>query len=103
MWVKGRQGTGYLKLKIFQLKFIDCYILKYPKGSNIPFHTDPVSEKRHYRFNFILKRATGGDFLCKGNIFKFWRMIIFRPDLHEHAVTEVISGNRYVFSLGIAV
>lgn len=39
---------------------MDCYILKYPEGSEIPPHTDPVPGRKHWRMNVVLKRATVG-------------------------------------------
>ena len=49
----------------------------------------------------ILKQAkSGGDFICKTPIFCSKRIKLFRPDICEHSVTKVVSGNRYLLSLG---
>lgn len=102
MWIDGRQKSGYLKRKIFESKLLktDCYLLKYPEGSEIKLHTDPVTTGKHYRLNIILKRARGGAFKCNGKYFKFGPIIFFRPDLYEHSVTRITSGTRYVLSIG---
>lgn len=103
-WQRGRQGTGYDKMLLATAHFpmpFDCYLLRYPKGSEIPSHTDPVSDKRHYRLNVVVWRAgAGGEFVCKSPIFETSRIKFFRPDACEHAVTRVTQGSRYVVSLG---
>jgi hypothetical protein len=50
----------------------DCYLIKYPTGSRIPFHTDPLpvaegqEPKVHRRLNAIIKTAgRGGAFEFK--------------------------------------
>jgi hypothetical protein len=107
-WMKGRQGTGYEKKKIFELGSkrlggVDCYIIRYNVGDGIPPHTDPVTGKKHFRLNFELKRASlGGRLYVKKPIFRIWRLCIFRSDLSRHAVSRVNEGQRLVFSLGLA-
>jgi hypothetical protein len=111
-WRKGRQGTGY---EIFPILFcdflkIDLYIVRYKKGSHIPWHFDPVEPKwEHHRLNIIFKDcAVGGKFLfdsravhlVKQGIFCKIRWTKFRPDQVEHMVTEVIEGSRTVISFG---
>lgn len=104
-WQKGRQGSGYDKMLLainnFLLPF-DCYLIKYPVGSFIPKHTDPVDKsKRHYRLNVVVKPSSGGgDFVCKNCIINTKYIKFFRPDLNEHEVTEIKGSARYVFSLG---
>ena len=88
-WQEGRQKTGYLKLKLVGFKNVDAYILKYPVGSYIPPHTDPVEGKRHYRLNIVLW----------GKMFFEPRVRFFRPDVEMHSVPEVWK-TRYVFSAG---
>ena len=107
MWKAGRNKTGYFKCKLFGfanvLVGIDCYILKYPPGACVPPHTDLVTDSRHYRMNIVLKRARrGGRFYMFSNRFKH-RVIIFRPDLIEHRVSQVTRGTRYVLSFGFAI
>lgn len=103
-WQTGRQQTGYEKLLIAKNAFIfpfDCYLLRYKKGAEVPNHKDPVSNKKHYRINIILKNAKkGGQFICKGPIFENSRIKLFRPDISEHAVTKITAGTRYVLSIG---
>jgi hypothetical protein len=103
-WDHGRQGTGYDKMLLATGRWplgFDCYLLRYPTGSAIPPHTDPVSDKRHYRLNIVVKQArSGGEFICKNPIFQTRRIKLFRPDISEHAVEAVTQGSRYVLSLG---
>ena len=103
-WERGRQLSGYDKMLLcgatWPLKF-DMYLLKFPEGSEIPPHTDPVSEGQHYRLNIVLKNATeGGDFICKDPIFETRRLKFFRPDASEHQVSRIVKGNRYLLSIG---
>ena len=102
-WVKGRQGTGYEKLRLLVSSYFkfDVYLLKFKKGSYIDTHTDPVKEGRHFRLNIILKNAyEGGEFVCKNTIFSNSFINYFRPDISEHGVTRIDSGVRYVLSIG---
>ncbi|OUL56381.1 hypothetical protein [Pseudoalteromonas ulvae] len=103
-WQTGRQGTGYEKMLLGTAKWpikFDLYLLKFPEGCEVPPHTDKVQCGRHYRLNVVLKAAkSGGDFICDSSIINTRRIKLFRPDLCEHSVTKVESGNRYVFSLG---
>lgn len=102
-WVKGRQGSGYDKLKIIScntLFHFDIYLIRFINGSYIPAHKDPVKYGEHYRINIILKKPDlGGHFFCNNVIYKNSRLIIFRPDIEEHSVTRV-EGSRYVLSIG---
>ena len=103
-WQKGRQGTGYDKMLLlaglWPLPF-DSYLIRYPEGSEIPPHTDPVKAGRHYRLNLVLKSPeSGGEFICAKPIFATKRIKLFRPDACEHSVTRVVGGRRYVLSLG---
>ncbi len=103
-WQKGRQGTGYDKMLLATLPWpipFDCYLLRFPDGSHIQPHKDPVAEgKKHFRLNVILKKAgSGGNFLCHNPIFQSERINFFRPDISEHMVTRV-KGSRYVLSIG---
>jgi Rps23 Pro-64 3,4-dihydroxylase Tpa1-like proline 4-hydroxylase len=109
MWQLGRQNTGYKKLKIFQFLNMDCYILKYEEGDHIPFHTDPVPDRKHWRLNIILKRAEEGGELLFNYPDHFFaqvqpeRIQLFRSDLVSHAVSEVKKGTRYVLTFGVAL
>jgi hypothetical protein len=103
-WQRGRQGTGYDKLLILVNPLIipfDLYLLRFPEGTEIPPHRDPVTGMRHYRLNIILKRSqAGGDFVCVDPLFETRRIKLFRPDVSTHSVTRVQGGSRYVLSLG---
>lgn len=103
-WQSGRQGTGYDKMLLFTLSWplaFDSYLIRYPEGSEIPPHTDPVQLGRHYRLNVILKSPrSGGEFVCANPIYSSRRIKLFRPDACEHSVTRVEGGSRYVLSLG---
>lgn len=103
-WEQGRQGSGYDKMLLltgyFPIPF-DIYLIKYPKGAFIPAHIDPVSDKKHFRLNMVLKKAKkGGEFICKDPIYNSSRIKLFRPDISEHSVTLVEEGNRYLLSIG---
>lgn len=104
---KGRQGTGYEKLTLWSLQRLktDAYIIKYPEGSSIPPHTDPVDGNKHYRLNLVLKKArVGGLFSCSKPLLAVGqRLFLFRPDEQEHQVSEIEKGSRWVLSVGLAV
>ncbi len=103
-WQRGRQGTGYDKILLLTAPWplpFDSYLIRYPEGSEIPPHTDPVASGRHYRLNVILKSPrSGGEFVCAQPLFETRRIKLFRPDACEHSVTRVVGGSRYVFSVG---
>lgn len=103
-WEKGRQNTGYDKLLLVANPFLlpfDCYLLRFPEGTEIPPHRDPVKAGRHYRLNIIVKRApVGGEFICADPLFQTRRVNLFRSDLCTHSVTRVEGGSRYVLSIG---
>jgi len=103
-WQRGRQGTGYDKLLLLANPLVvpfDLYLLRFPDGTEIPPHQDPVTGKRHYRLNIILKRPrAGGEFICVDPIFETKRIKLFRSDVSVHSVTKVQGGSRYVLSLG---
>lgn len=103
-WFKGRQNTGYEAFTLIysELLKLDCYILRYKKGSSIPPHKDEVGQnERHYRLNIVLWPAKEGGILnCEKSILRFGPINFFRPDLYIHSVSEVMKGTRYVFSLG---
>lgn len=103
-WERGRQGTGYDKMLLvtgtWPLGF-DSYLIKYPEGSSIPPHTDPVKTGSHYRLNIIIwKSPRGGDFVCENPMLSLPRIKLFRPDQSIHSVTAVEGGPRYVLSIG---
>ena len=103
-WEPGRQGTGYDKCLILASRFpipFDCYLLRFPEGTEIPPHRDPVTTGRHYRLNVVVKRApSGGDFVCADPMLDWGRLKFFRSDQSIHSVTRVVGGTRYVLSIG---
>lgn len=104
-WERGRQESGYDKMLLAYGKFplpFDCYILRFPEGSEIGTHTDPVDKgKKHYRMNIVLKKAKeGGEFVAENAIINWPRVKLFRPDVTPHSVTRVVTGYRYVLSIG---
>lgn len=107
-WVKGRQGTGYQKLKLFQFLNMDCYILRYKEGDFIPEHRDPVPGRKHYRFNIELKKPeAGGIFQYRCIKKNMWitpgRVTLFRSDICDHRVSRIKKGSRYIITFGIAI
>jgi len=79
----------------------DCYLLRFPPQSEILPHTDKVKDGKHYRLNIVLKTAqSGGDFICNDILFETKRIKLFRPDVTCHQVTKIVSGVRYVLSIG---
>jgi hypothetical protein len=103
-WEQGRKKTYYSKLTIFANPFLipwHILILKFPEGSNIPEHKDPMKGRRHWRLNIIVKSAKeGGEFICENPIIQSRFLNFFRSDINKHRVTKVVSGTRYVLSIG---
>lgn len=107
-WISGRQSSGYSKMLIASYKFpipFDFYFLKFPEGSFIKEHIDPVeSGYKHYRLNIILKKSKlGGEFISEKHIFETSRIKFFRPDIYKHSVSKIEKGNRYVLSFGFLI
>jgi hypothetical protein len=103
-WQRGRQLSGYDKMLLLQSYWplpFDVYLLRFPEGSEIAPHTDPVTKGRHYRVNIILRHARqGGEFQCSDPLFATARIKFFRPDVSTHSVSKVLRGRRYVLSVG---
>lgn len=99
-WESGRQGSGYEKVTLFHLFFCDLYLLRYPTGSFIAPHVDEVPRWKHFRLNFILRKAEGGSFVCPDAFLNWKRIKLFRPDVHKHSVGTITKGTRYVLSIG---
>lgn len=103
-WVEGRQGSGYFKKLLFMGPFFDGYLLKFPTGSHIDWHTDPVPGKRHWRFNWIVKHARrGGIFERRGKLIRLCNSEFFRADLEEHKIHPVVEGEMLILSIGVAI
>ena len=104
--MKGQQGklnTNYQKLVICNFGFFDINLIKIPTGTQIPRHTDPIENKRHYRLNInLVKPSVGGHFQGK-YLWKLPRITLIRPDIHPHAVSEIFKGHALILSIGIAI
>jgi hypothetical protein len=100
-WEQGRQGTGYRKLLLRRGSNWDLWVLDYPVGTSIPRHTDPLpNKKRHFRANI---RLLGEEDLFEGeSLFRLGRLVVFRPDIMPHAVSQV-RRRRVLLSFGIAL
>ena len=101
-WHKGRQIGDYEVMILCRNAFIkfDAYFIRYKEGAYIPPHVDPVKTGKHYRLNMILWKANKGGDYVGDYVWKWWRFILFRPDIHTHSVTKVESGVRFLFSIG---
>lgn len=102
-WNKGRQNTGYQKMKLFESIFLkmDMYIIKYNEGDYILKHKDTVDKNfNHHRLNLILKQSLEGGVFKINNEQILKRIIYFRPDIQEHEVSKIEKGKRYVLSIG---
>lgn len=102
-WEPGRLNASYRKLVICNFGFFDVNIIKIPTGTNIPWHTDPIKNKNHYRLNIdIVKPKVGGHFLGK-YLWKIPRITLIRPDIHPHSVSEIFKGHAVILSIGVAI
>lgn len=103
-WEYGRQKTGYRVMTLFYSRHLrcDCYLLRYIKGDSIPVHKDTVSHYvNHFRLNIVLRNAKeGGEFEVRNALWKWWRVVLFRPDEEPHSVSEIKAGERWVLSFG---
>lgn len=102
-WHKGRGDSGYFKFKLWSFHRFDCYILKYPKGSEIHSHIDPVTNSEHHRWNYSFGSYIGGRFYLMAPLGRHYidkNPYKFRPDEEYHGVSKVLWGTRYVLSIG---
>ena len=53
-WRPGRRNSGYSKMLLAGGRTWDCWLLRYPVGSEVPLHHDPIPGRRHYRLNITL-------------------------------------------------
>ncbi len=105
-WEKGRQGTGYEKLRLFssgRLR-LDAWLLRAGPGVAVPSHVDPVFEGlAHWRANVILRPAESGGEFSGDHVLVDWpRLKVFRSD-RPHQVSRITAGRRLVLSFGAAV
>lgn len=81
-WTKGRQIGEYLILPLVRHAKIpfDCYIIKYPVGSSIPRHTDPIKKGlAHHRLNFVFKKCKAGGEYQGEYVWKWGRVNVSSP------------------------
>ncbi|AOY86814.1 hypothetical protein BKP64_00710 [Marinobacter salinus] len=88
---------------LFHSRRLNIYLVRYPEGHKVVPHVDMVSEGRLWKLNCVLvKPKTGGEFVCEKNIFNlFGRVYLFRPDLHQHRVSKIERGNRWLLSFAL--
>ncbi|RFF27262.1 MULTISPECIES: 2OG-Fe(II) oxygenase [unclassified Wenzhouxiangella] len=89
---------------LFRSRRLNIYLVRYSEGHRVVPHVDMVSEGRLYKFNWVVVQPeAGGEFICEKNIFNlFGRFILFRPDLHQHQVTKIERGNRWLLSFAVS-
>jgi len=85
----------------------DSYFLRCGPGISIPPHTDPARPGfEHHRLNVVLSTDhVGGDVSVDGHRVE-WQAgdaLIFRPDLLQHEVSTVTSGQRLLWSVGCTI
>ncbi|MBW0147150.1 2OG-Fe(II) oxygenase [Marinobacter arenosus] len=96
--------TANVKTRILlRSKRLNIYLVRYPQGHKVGPHLDMIADGRLYKLNCVLaKPQAGGEFLCEKNIFNlFGRVILFRPDLHQHRVSKIERGNRWLLSFAL--
>lgn len=104
-WQRGRQEGSYSKFALLpkwlshKLNF-DAYILKFPVGSSVIGHRDPVDAGyEHHRVNITLKSDGFTRMYIEGPIKRWWIVEKFRPDLHYHGLNKVQT-SMYMLSIG---
>ena len=80
-------------------------LVTYSEGHRVSRHLDMIESGRYYKLNFILWNAKrGGEFKTEGVIFSLLnRIILFRPDLYEHSVSEIEQGKRVLLSFALHI
>ena len=88
---------------LFQSRCLSIYLVRYAPGHRILPHLDMVATGRLYKLNCVLvKPSAGGEFSCEKTIFNlFGRLVLFRPDLHQHQVSTIRTGNRWLLSFAL--
>lgn len=104
-WKQGRQQGSYSKFALlpeFLSRLLNCdaYILRFPAGSSVIGHVDPVEAGyEHHRINIILKYDGFSRMYIEGPIQRWGRIERFRPDLHFHGLHRVQT-SMYMLSFG---
>jgi len=88
---------------LFRSRYLNIYSVRYPEGHRVIPHVDMIAEGRLYKLNYVLaKPKRGGVFICDKNIFNlFGRVYLFRPDLHQHQVSRIEKGRRWLLSIAL--
>jgi len=88
---------------LFRSRRLSIYLVRYSAGHQVVPHVDMVSEGRLYKLNLVVvKPASGGEFRCERNLLNWsGRIIVFRPDLYQHSVSRIESGNRWLLSFAL--
>ncbi|MCO7231487.1 MULTISPECIES: hypothetical protein [unclassified Cobetia] len=88
---------------LLDLRRLTINLVTYPEGHSVMRHNDPMGSGSYYKLNVILKQPPlGGVFETDDTIFNlFDRVILFRPDLHEHSVSRIERGKRVLLSIAL--
>ena len=96
-------SAGVKTRVLFHYKHLSIYLVRYPEGHKVVPHVDMISGGRLYKLNCVLvKPESGGEFVCDKSLFNlFGRLILFRPDLHQHRVSRIERGSRWLLSFAL--
>lgn len=88
---------------LLRTPYLSIYLVHYRAGHRVLPHVDGVARGRLYKLNCVLvKPERGGEFHCERTIFNLRdRLVLFRPDLHEHAVSRIEAGSRWLLSFAV--
>lgn len=88
---------------LLQSRRLSVYLVTYAAGHRVLPHIDGVNEGRLYKLNCVLRKPKrGGAFRCERTIFNlFDRLVLFRPDLYEHQVSQIEAGSRWLLSFAV--
>ncbi|MEL0618014.1 hypothetical protein V6243_14390 [Cobetia marina] len=88
---------------LLDLRRLTINLVTYPEGHSVMRHNDPMGSGSYYKLNIVLKKPRqGGVFETDGSLFRLAdRVVLFRPDLHEHSVSRIEHGNRVLLSIAL--
>ncbi|WP_158773581.1 2OG-Fe(II) oxygenase [Cobetia sp. L2A1] len=88
---------------LLDVRRLTINLVTYPQGHRVMRHNDPMGSGRYYKLNIVLKKPRqGGVFEADGTLFTlFDRIVLFRPDLHEHSVSRIEQGKRVLLSIAL--
>ena len=98
------RGSFLVDISSFSENQWDAYILRFPDGSSLPNHRDPVKEgTRHLRFNGLIQApdTETGVLRFNNTVFEMsvGDAVCFRPDRITHRLS-LVRGHRLVLSVG---